>query len=104
MEVTVTIKHQTTLRDTGPCGGRNLAKGASISDAAQVFAALRNGLTVEEVRDGARSGKLPHVWQALLAPKKFHWIATEDFLATIAQVSPNRAWTDYLTSRYGGMA
>ena len=56
----MTTKHQdqTVIRDTGPYSGRNLAKGASITDAAQVFAALRCGLTVEEVRDGARSGKL----------------------------------------------
>ena len=61
----MTIKHQTTkqqagtiIRDTGPYSTRNLAKGASIADAAQVFAALRDGLTVEQVRNGARGGKL----------------------------------------------
>jgi len=56
----VSAKHQalTIIRDTGPYSGRNLAKGASINDAAQVFAALRDGQTVEQVRDGARSGKL----------------------------------------------
>jgi hypothetical protein len=56
----VTTKHQaqTIIRDTGPYSARNLAKGASITDAAQIFAALRDGLPVEQVRDGARSGKL----------------------------------------------
>ncbi len=56
----MTTKHQprTIIRDTGPYSTRNLAKGASITDAAQVFAALRDGLTVAEVRDGAHGGKL----------------------------------------------
>jgi hypothetical protein len=60
IEVAVTTKHQvqTIIRDTGPYSARNLAKGASITDAAQIFAALRDGLTVAQVRDGARSGKL----------------------------------------------
>lgn len=49
---------QTTIRDTGPYSTRNLAKGASIADAAQIIAALRDGLTVEEVRDRAHGGKL----------------------------------------------
>ncbi len=51
IEVAVTTKHQakTIVRDTGPYSRRNLAKGAAITDAAQVFAALRDGLTVEQV-------------------------------------------------------
>ena len=59
-ELKVTTKHQpqTVIRDTGPYSTRNLAKGASITDAGQVFAALRDGLTVEQVRDGAHSGTL----------------------------------------------
>ena len=46
------------VRDTGPYSTRNLAKGACITDAVSVFAALRSGLTIEQVRDGAYSGKL----------------------------------------------
>lgn len=49
---------RTGIRDTGPYSTRNLAKGASLADAAQVFAALRAGLTVEQVRDEARNGKV----------------------------------------------
>lgn len=56
--MTTKQQSQTTIRDTGPYSTRNLAKGASTTDAAQVFAALRNGLTVEQIRDGAREGKL----------------------------------------------
>lgn len=56
--MTTQPKNTTIIRDTGPYSGRNLAKGASITDAAQVFAALREGMTVEQVRDGARGGKL----------------------------------------------
>ena len=54
------MKHQaqTIIRDAGPYSTRNLAKGASIADAAQVFAALRDGLSVEQVRDSAREGKV----------------------------------------------
>jgi hypothetical protein len=47
-----------SVRDTGPYSTRNLAKGACITDAVSVFAALRSGLTIEQVRDGAYSGKL----------------------------------------------
>jgi hypothetical protein len=56
----VTTKHhvQTIIRDTGPYSARNVAKGASITDAAQVFACLREELTVEQVRDRARDGKV----------------------------------------------
>ena len=46
------------VRDVGPYSTRNLAKGACITDAASVFAALRSGLTVAQLRDGAYSGKL----------------------------------------------
>jgi hypothetical protein len=51
-------QHPRSIRDTGPYSTRNLAKGASITDAAQVFTALRDGLTVGQVRDAARSGKV----------------------------------------------
>lgn len=47
-----------SLRDTGPYSTRNTAKGALVTEAAQVFAALGEGMTVEQVRDAVLTGSL----------------------------------------------
>ena len=47
-----------TIRDTGPYSTRNTAKGALIAEAGYVFAALRGGMTVEQVREEVLGGAL----------------------------------------------
>ena len=47
-----------TIRDTGPYSTRNTAKGAVIAEAGHVFAAIRSGMTVEQVRDEVLEGAL----------------------------------------------
>jgi len=47
-----------TVRDTGPYSARNSSKGALIEEASRVFAALRLGQSVDEVRDQVLRGTL----------------------------------------------
>lgn len=64
IETPVTISRKTpehpaapvTLRDTGPYSARNVAKGASIHDAAGIFVALHSGLTIPQVHEAAVTG------------------------------------------------
>lgn len=76
--------HNLGVRDAGPYSTRNLAKGACITEAASVFAAVRNGLTVVQLRDGAYSGKLlpqrgrasrERVWASLYQRYFVHGVA-----------------------------
>jgi hypothetical protein len=46
------------IRDAGPYSTRNTAKGALITEAGQVVAALTRGMTVDQVRDAVLSGSL----------------------------------------------
>lgn len=47
-----------TIRDRGPYSARNSSKGALIEEAGRVFAALRLGQTVDEVKDQVLRGTL----------------------------------------------
>ena len=46
------------IRDTGPYSTRNTAKGALIAETGFVFAAIRDGMTVEQVREEVLDGAL----------------------------------------------
>jgi hypothetical protein len=47
-----------TIRDIGPYSTRNTAKGALIAEVGHVFVAIRDGTTLEDVREGVLSGAL----------------------------------------------
>jgi hypothetical protein len=50
--------HAVTVSDTGPYSARNSSKGALIEEAGRVFAALRQGQSVDDVRDQVLRGAL----------------------------------------------
>ena len=47
-----------TIRDAGPYSTRNTAKGALIAEVGHVFAAIRGGTTIEQVREDVLGGVL----------------------------------------------
>src|SRR5262249_23012386 len=46
------------IRDTGDYSARNSSKGALVAEAGQMFAALRSGLSLPEVREHALVGRV----------------------------------------------
>lgn len=53
-----TVASSPAIRDAGPYSTRNTAKGALVTEAGQVVAALARGMSIDQVRDAVLSGTL----------------------------------------------
>jgi hypothetical protein len=48
-----------------------------------------------------RGGTVPDVWQTLVAPDRFQFLAAEDLLGAIRTMPVDRSWIEYMQRRYG---